>query len=282
MKSVLSDNPEEITDSIGNDMTGSTIAITLPGTDGMPYDPTGADISQFKWRSAITQDLEAGDKGIYLIKPNDQNQGYIANRNQEKIGPRIEGMEDTVGGYEPFSFTAPVTDTYAFRFLSSSYLGNDPTSQEVNDSESVSLESSDYFSLQRDSTVAAWDVTVVNNGVKQEGRVWTDVLFVNTGDHGTPVNSEIYTLTDDGFEYRVNLNGIEPFGFALYSNNRGVLLDQYNMAQPDGERPTGENGEEVTRSFDYLRSLGHSFYSYTDTYDVGPGPVRTETDDNGR
>lgn len=64
MKSVLSDNPEEITDSIGNDMTGSTIAITLPGTDGMPYDPTGADISQFKWRSAITQDLEAGDKGI--------------------------------------------------------------------------------------------------------------------------------------------------------------------------------------------------------------------------
>lgn len=282
LRSVLSDNPDTVTGSIGGDMTGSTIAITLPGTDGMPYDPTGADISQFKWRSAITQDLEAGDKGIYLIKPNDQNQGVIADREQEKIGPHIEEMEDTEGGYNPFSFTAPVTGTYAFRFLSNSYGTNDPGKQEVNDSGSVSLESSDYFSLQRDSTVAAWDVTVVNNGVKQEGRVWTDVLFVNTGDHGTPVNSEIYTLTDDGFEYRVNLNGIEPFGFALYSNNRGPLLDMYNMAQPNGERPIGENGAEVDRSFDYLRSLGHSFYSYTTTYDVGPGPVRTETDDNGQ
>lgn len=62
--------------------------------------------------------------------------------------------------------------------------------------------------------------------------------------HETPVKSEMYTLTYDGFEYRVDLNGMEPFGFALYSNNRGPLIDMYNMAQPDGSRPIGEDGTE--------------------------------------
>lgn len=98
--------------------------------------------------------------------------------------------------------------------------------------------------------------------------------------HETPLKSEIYTLTYDGFEYRVNLNGMEPFGFALYSNNRGPLFDLYNMAQPKGSRPWGENGE-VPQSFDYLRSLTHSFYSFTKDNDVGPGPTRTEKDGNG-
>ena len=73
---------------------------------------------------------------------------------------------------------------------------------------------------------------------------------------------------------------MEPFGFTLYSNNRGPLIDMYNMAQPDGNRPWGENGE-VEQSFDYLRSLTHSFYSYTEDNDVGPGPTRTEKDGNG-
>lgn len=73
LKSVLSDDPKTVVESIGKDMIGSTIAITLPGTDGMPYDPTGADISQFKWRSDIEKVSQPGDTGIYLIKPNDQN-----------------------------------------------------------------------------------------------------------------------------------------------------------------------------------------------------------------
>ena len=282
LKSVLSDDPKTVVESIGKDMIGSTIAITLPGTDGMPYDPTGANINQFKLISEIPKNLEAGDTGIYLIKPNDQNQGFIADREQEKIGPSIEGTE---GGYNPFSFEAPVTGTYAFRFLSSHYGVDDPEPITVNDEWLTELPDGADNELEqtneKNATVAAWDITVVDNGVKQEGRVWTDTLFLNTGEHKTPLESEIYTLTYDGFEYRVDLNGMEPYGFALYSNNRGPLLDLYNMAQPDGSRPIGEDGKEVDKSVDYLRSLTHSFYSFTKDNDVGPGPTRTEKDANG-
>ena len=271
LKSVLSDDPKTVVESIGKDMIGSTIAITLPGTDGMPYDPTGANINQFKLISEIPKNLEAGDTGIYLIKPNDQNQGFIADREQEKIGPSIEGTE---GGYNPFSFEAPVTGTYAFRFLSSHYGVDDPEPITVNDEWLTELPDGADNELEqtneKNATVAAWDITVVDNGVKQEGRVWTDTLFLNTGEHKTPLESEIYTLTYDGFEYRVDLNGMEPYGFALYSNNRGPLLDLYNMAQPDGSRPIGEDGKEVDKSVDYLRSLTHSFYSFTKDNDVGP------------
>ena len=292
LKSVLSDNPEEITENIGHDMTGATVAITLPRTDGMPYDPTDAEIvigsegyiENFKWRSDLdTKEITAGNTGIYLTRPDGTYKGYIKDTSQEEIGPHID--ESTTGGYEPMSFKAPVTGTYAFRFLSSDYGEGDPEHIKVDETWLTGKlpDGTDNYletTKENDATVAAWDITVVDNGEKQEGRVWTDTLFLNTGAHETPVKSEMYTLTYDGFEYRVDLNGMEPFGFALYSNNRGPLLDLYNMAQPDDSRPWGENGE-VPQSFDYLRSLTHSFYSYTEGNDVGPGPTRTEKDGNG-
>ena len=288
LKSVLSDDPASVTGGINNSMVGSTIAITLPTVEGgMPYDPVNADVGAFKWRSALDDgNIGAEDTGIYLTRPNNTNgtyQGYIQNPDQEAI-PRIEGIKGTENGYEPMSFKAPVTGTYAFRFLSSDYGEDNPEAIGV-DADWHTTEPPTTNNIdatkESDAAVAAWDITVVDNGEKQEGRVWTDTLFLNTGAHETPLKSEIYTLTYDGFEYRVNLNGMEPFGFALYSNNRGPLLDLYNMAQPDDSIPIGEDGTEVKQSFDYLRSLTHSFYSFTKENDVGPGPTRTEKDGNG-
>ena len=295
LKSVLSDNPEEITGTIGHDMTGATVAITLPAKEGgMPYDPTDAEIvigsegyiENFKWRSDLdTKEITAGNTGIYLTRPDGTYKGYIQNTSQEEIGPHID--KSTTGGYEPMSFKAPVTGTYAFRFLSSDYGEDDPKAIKVDDAWRTGklpdgTDNDLETTNENDATVAAWDITVVGeDNEKKTGRVWTDTLFLNTGAHETPLKSEIYTLTYDGFEYRVNLNGMEPFGFALYSNNRGPLLDLYNMAQPDDSRPIGEDGTEVKQSFDYLRSLTHSFYSFTKENDVGPGPTRTEKDGNG-
>lgn len=295
LKSVLSDNPEEITGTIGHDMTGATVAITLPAKEGgMPYDPTDAEveidddgvIGNFKWRSVLDGgNITAGNTGIYLTRPDGTYKGYIQNTSQEEIGPHID--KSTTGGYEPMSFKAPVTGTYAFRFLSSDYGEDDPKAIKVDDAWRTGklpdgTDNDLETTNENDATVAAWDITVVGeDNEKKTGRVWTDTLFLNTGAHETPLKSEIYTLTYDGFEYRVNLNGMEPFGFALYSNNRGPLLDLYNMAQPDDSRPIGEDGTEVKQSFDYLRSLTHSFYSFTKENDVGPGPTRTEKDGNG-
>ena len=290
LKSVLSDNPDDVNGSIDQDMTGATVAITLPAKEGgMPYDPTGASIENFKWGSVLDNgNITAGDTGIYLTRPDyaeGSYKGYIKDTSQEEIGPHID--KSTTGGYEPMSFTAPVTGTYAFRFLSSHYGVDDPEPITVDETWLTGkLPNGDDNDLEttneNNATVAAWDITVVGeDNEKKTGRVWTDTLFLNTGEHKTPLESEIYTLTYDGFEYRVDLNGMEPYGFALYSNNRGPLLDLYNMAQPDGSRPIGEDGTEVNKSVDYLRSLTHSFYSFTKENDVGPGPTRTEKDGNG-
>ena len=143
LKSVLSDNPEEITGTIGHDMTGATVAITLPAKEGgMPYDPNDAEveidddgvIGNFKWRSVLDNgNITAGDTGIYLTRPDGTYKGYIKDTSQEEIGPHIEGIEDTENGYEPMSFKAPVTGTYAFRFLSSDYGEDDPKAIKVDD-----------------------------------------------------------------------------------------------------------------------------------------------------
>jgi len=141
LKSVLSDNPEKITENIGHDMTGATVAITLPAKEGgMPYDPNDAEIvigsegyiENFKWRSDLdTKEITAGNTGIYLTRPDGTYKGYIKDTSQEEIGPHID--ESTTGGYEPMSFKAPVTGTYAFRFLSSDYGEDDPKAIKVDD-----------------------------------------------------------------------------------------------------------------------------------------------------
>lgn len=82
---------------------------------------------------------------------------------------------------------------------------------------------------QGSSTVAAWDVSVFNTGsVLQEGRVFTDKLFLNMGANHALVrvlNSIVYVLTEDGYQYKVDFNGMDPFGFLFFSNSRGMLLD---------------------------------------------------------
>ena len=260
LRSIVDDNASTSV-NVPETYAGSTIAVTLPSSaDGMPYDPAGRSDYEFRWRSYLDPEknntINYGDTGIYLVRPNTDGQGLIESRNEELAGPNISNNDNL--GYSPFSFTAPLDGTYAFRFLSSGYGGgNNPTAATSNASWNES-----------DSTVAAWDITVVNSsGKKQTGRVWSDMLYLNTGAHQTPINSEVYVLTHDGFEYSFDLNGIEPFGFALYSNNRGALFDMGSYS---------EHGD-----LSNLQLLTHSFLSYSSDGDLGDGPQRDEVDFEG-
>ncbi|NJL01606.1 MAG: DUF11 domain-containing protein [Spirulinaceae cyanobacterium SM2_1_0] len=71
------------------------------------------------------------------------------------------------------------------------------------------------------SYISAWDVTVRSSGAAQTGRVYADYFAWNVGGNGRSLNSAVTVLTSDGFQYNVDLNGIDPFGFIFFANNKG-------------------------------------------------------------
>lgn len=252
-----------------------SIAVTMPSENGgTAFDPQSAaeDINvKYNTENPIAEDA-ANTVYLYGYTPREnkhysKNKGFIYTIDEEKNGD-----------YIPATFTAPVTGTYAFRFLSTSHssltphlagtdesLWNDDTGEDIN--------------KQGNSNVAAWDIAVKDgNNTVQNGRVWTDMLFMNMGGNSKDSNggwhdglkSNVYILTDDGFEYQVDFNGIDPFGFAFYSNRRGLLLDGYNKYT---------NSKDTSE----VRPLLHSVYSSDETSgnDVGKLPIKTEFDDYG-
>lgn len=256
------------------DGTYPSIAVIMPSDDnGTAFDPSKTSSLNFKYNTASPSkddlsstiyfygyNINTNDDGTYA-----ENEGFISNVTKE-----------SEKSYSPVSFTAPVTGTYAFRFLSMKYENEWPIMSDVSDD--FYRSSSKEYS-QRNSSVAAWDITVKDSsGNVQNGRAWTDMLFMNMGGNSDwkdgswtgGLKSNLYVLTNDGFEYQVNFNGIDPFGFAFYSNRRGLLLDEFSKYTNSGDTSN-------------VKPLLHSIYSADDTDNtvVGSLPVKQEYDDYG-
>ncbi len=115
------------------------------------------------------------------------------------------------------------------------------------------------------SLVAAWDITVVDeDGKVQNGRVWSDILFLNAGAHKMSVYSKFYILTNDGYEYKFDLNGMQPYSFVFYSNSRGFLVNRGDKNSDNDWQP-----------------FMHSYFSVGDNSSVGTSLSKTETDNYG-
>jgi uncharacterized repeat protein (TIGR01451 family) len=71
--------------------------------------------------------------------------------------------------------------------------------------------------------VSAWDVTVRSAlGVALRGRAYANYLALNMGgNRPNAFNTNLFVLTRDGYQYRINTNGLDPFGFIFFSNNKG-------------------------------------------------------------
>ena len=259
-------NETEFNDNLNDNLYGGDnavgIAVTIPTeAGGMPYDPETAATAKYQ---VINEDntinASSDSDTVYLFRVNkDTGTGHIASPAEEQNGPNVDNSNND--GYDPLNFTAPVTGTYAFRFLSANHHSDGPSPAKADEA----WHNSDT------NAVAAFDVTVYSNDADhtgaQTGRVWSDMLFLNTGSFGNRasmpgVYSNMYVLTDDGFEYKVDLNGIWTGGFVLYSNNRGFLWDPNNTYTNTPNSSTIYN----------LQSLNHSFYSADDT-NVGELPV---------
>lgn len=174
--------------------------------------------------------------------------GHIVDPAMEQAGPLTL---NNAAGYIPCQFQATETGIYEVEFHAplAASVGNPPL-----------IGSQDPFPTDGTTiaTVAAWDVTVLTDpadiGTEITGRAFTNLLALNVSNLNGRINSTVYVLSQDGYQYRVFLNGIQPFGFLLFSNSKGpvdaatnsplyrsIQLQGGNNVQalPDGTNPPG-------------------------------------------
>ena len=154
-----------------------------------------------------------------------------ATRSMEVVGATTNGGLD--GGYIPCVYTVPVGGTGTYWVAMYGPLGVSPAVNVNGASGTVALPN---ITASQASGVSVWDITVrAGNpltGTNKPGRVFVDYLAQITGGNGVSnqVFSSVYAATADGYVYRVDLNGLDPFGYILYGNRVGFL-------DPDGTTP---------------------------------------------
>jgi len=170
--------------------------------------------------------------------------GFIDTVDKETDGP--SPLKAT--GYTPCTFVATETGIYEFEMRAPSLTGNPPGN----------LLTTAAFSTgpTQNSGVSAWDITVVDpvQG-KKEGRVFTSYVAMNMGSNNAApnLNSDFFIQTKDGYLYRTDMNGVDPFGFIFFSSNRGFVdadgstLYHSTDARPDNTLNTFFGGAKVQR-----------------------------------
>lgn len=142
--------------------------------------------------------------------------GYIGSVAREAGGPT--GPDGN--GYTPLTFTAQKSGVYLFKFYSQSLSSRNPQPYLTTDDRAFTS------AAQAGGSIAAWDITVSNGDDVQNGRVFTKKLFLNMGnnfDKAGILKSHMFAVTDDNYHYEIDFNGMDPFGFVFFANNRGLL-----------------------------------------------------------
>lgn len=149
--------------------------------------------------------------------------GYIGTVAQESAGPIYD--ESNTTGFTPLSFVAPATGVYQIHYHSRTGVNSNPTAK---------LITAEW--AQSNSTVAAWDATVLTaDGTVKTGRTFTKCLALNMGGNRADgnyvqLNSQVYVVTNDGYIYKTDFNGMNPFGFIFFADNRGLVSIDSNYS----------------------------------------------------
>lgn len=180
-----------------------------------------------------------GNGGIRLTAPNGtvythtgSSTGRITNRTAELAGPRLPGGGgDTYIPYER-QVVAGQEGVWKVEFLPAG--PSNSTTQTENPGRSFANVWTQATDNGADNlNIAAWDVSVRNNAGNASqwipGRVYVNLLHLYLPQDGTNFTSgygfgaTMYTLTKDGYVYRVNNNGNYGVGFAYFANNNGFI-----------------------------------------------------------
>lgn len=159
------------------------------------------------------------------------NYGRILSRAQEEAGPI-----PAAGGFTPCVVTAAETTAAGPGIWEFDFISPNPTASINNNPSPPILIDTEWNTRPNDFqnfSIAAWDVSVRdtdNTGdVEIPGRVFANYLALNLGANFNSSNpnsglwSEFYILTNDGYGYQVEMNGIDPFGFIFFGNAEGIV-----------------------------------------------------------
>ena len=149
--------------------------------------------------------------------------GALTTRAQELAGPL-----PAVGGYTPCIYTPATTGVYNVAIYG-------PAGGNSDADGTAGTIAAPVIDATQASGVSMWDITVrpvADPSAPIGGRVYTDYLAQITGGNGAAdrVASTLWAVTSDGFQYRIDLRGLDPNGFILYGNTVGFL-------NPDGFTP---------------------------------------------
>ncbi|MCQ2235838.1 MAG: hypothetical protein MJZ18_02450 [Bacteroidales bacterium] len=184
---------------------------------------------------------ESGTVDIIVRYPQDHkvwnfdvtpDEGYIAQPINEEAGPWYPMTGEKGNKYKPCLFKVPYDGVYEVDFMP--YMDPDLTTGTrtslpigVEDNWLIPAASGDKNpELYQRQNIAAWDISVYDvNDKLVNGRVFAAYLALTTEeqtDKGAHY-SNLYVLTQDGYQYSMNLKGIEPWGFILYADNVGLI-----------------------------------------------------------
>jgi uncharacterized repeat protein (TIGR01451 family) len=172
-----------------------------------------------------TGPIPTGTRDIVYRSPNGGQNGFcnvlqggfglIDTLAKEANGP----LPDT-GGYTPCQVIASETGIYEVEFHAPLSNGSGQNPPMIDATAPFAVDAT------QKATVAAWDITVRNSsGRTIPGRVFANYLALNIGDNTDnstgALSSAVYIKTEDGYLYRIDFNGLDPFGFIMLSNPKG-------------------------------------------------------------
>ncbi|MDJ0800987.1 MAG: hypothetical protein QNJ51_29975 [Calothrix sp. MO_167.B12] len=177
--------------------------------------------------------------------------GFISSRAQELAGPKSIDDTGNTNGYTPCYYQAPATGVYYIAMYGPSGANStvDASSGVQQNIEQINTSSSQVTSI------SAWDVTVRSSNQSSTtditGRLFTFYIEMNMGGNSRQLHSDIYIVTLDGFRYKLDMRGLDPFGFRIYGNlvgnwdsdgktplYRNVLGDSADISNPEGNVST--------------------------------------------
>lgn len=158
-------------------------------------------------------------------------QGFINSLTKELAGPNVSSED----GYAPIAVQVEQTGIWEVEFhgyaTSKTLLAANAWAQRnPNCDVTVAIDEEypkNFRVTWQKACVAAWDVSVYDeNGVYVPGRTFTNYVAMNCSRNkytSKVLNAQFYILTKDGYQYAVDMNGMDPYGFVFFANNRGMI-----------------------------------------------------------
>lgn len=137
--------------------------------------------------------------------------GVIASIDEEMAGP-----SPNAGGYTPCELAVDAGTEGLWKIV---FMGPAPESWKFSNAlpaNAAWVQEPDVY------TVAAWDVSVRNSSNSLiTGRVYAQHLPLTMGDVENPLSAELFVLTKDGYQYRVDFNDVAGHSLLLFANGAG-------------------------------------------------------------